>query len=286
MADIQLQCLGCSKSFLVSDDQAGQLVSCPRCNRKIAVPAPSENQEHAPKLTLRRETTVAGGSLCPSCGATMPSGAVICVQCGYDVRKGVRIGETTGWPPYVRWLLAGAGVLIVVMLVRVFVRPRPISEIVAPPAVQAPAPAPAAAVTAPAEALPAVTPVPVAASESPAPAQTNAPATEPQVSEEDLAQLEADYRVSLKARLDQQQPMYKPGDAVELRKLNGLVIRGKLQALNAEQAVVLREEGAATVALAELDRESRVRCDQDFRDKFIEFLVKKNVHSIRQPASP
>ncbi|MBU1910574.1 MAG: hypothetical protein KJ726_11045, partial [Verrucomicrobia bacterium] len=105
MADIQLQCLGCSKAFLVSDDQAGQLVSCPQCNRKIAVPVPSEQLDQAPKLTLRRDATVSGGNICPSCNTTMPPGAVLCVQCGYDVRKGVRLGETTGWPPYVRWLL-------------------------------------------------------------------------------------------------------------------------------------------------------------------------------------
>jgi len=283
MADIQLQCLGCNKSFLVSDNQAGLLVSCPQCNRQIAVPVPSERLDQAPKLTLRKEATVSGGHICPSCSATMPPGAVLCVECGYDVRKGVRLGETTGWPPYVRWLLAGAGVLIVVMLVKVFLRPQPISEIVAPPpAMPAPALAPTAAPSP--EATSPVAPGPVAAPETPAP--TEQAATEPGVSEEDLAQLEADYRASLKARLDQQEPMYKAGDAVEFRKVNGVVIRGKLQAVNPDSVVVLREEGEITVLLAELDRKSRVRCDTVFRDTSIEFLVKKNVHSLKPPPAP
>ncbi|MBP7828302.1 MAG: zinc ribbon domain-containing protein [Kiritimatiellae bacterium] len=287
MSDIQLQCLGCSKAFLVSDDQAGLLVPCPQCGRQIAVPVPSDQAERAPKLALRREGPLAAvGMNCPSCGATMPPGAVLCVECGYDVRKGVRLGETPGWPPYVRWLIAGAGVIIVVMLVKTFLRPHAISEIAAPaPAVQAPPPAPTAPVPAPeaapvAEPAPAPPPVPVP------PSETNAPLAEPEVSAEELTRLEADYRASLQGRLDQQQPLYRPGDVVELRKVNGLVIRGKLKSVDAQNALVLREEGEASVPLAELDRESRVRCDAAFRDKFIEYLVKKNIGSIRPPESP
>ncbi|HOW98783.1 MAG TPA: hypothetical protein P5567_15310 [Kiritimatiellia bacterium] len=288
MSDIQLQCLGCNKAFLVPEDQAGLLVACPQCNRKIAVPVPSDQIERAPKLAIRREEpAAASGMNCPSCGATMPPGAVLCVECGYDVRKGARLGETLGWPPYVRWLIAGAGVIIVVMLVKTFLRPHRISEIAAPPpAVQAP-PKPAAApaeTNAPAAAAsePAPAPLPVPA----APAETNAPAAAPQVSPEELAQLEADYRASLKGRLDQQQPLYRPGDLVELRKVSGLVIRGKLKAVEARGAVVVREEGETVVALADLDRESRVRCDAEFREKFIEFIVKKNMRSIQEPAAP
>ncbi|MBU1910720.1 MAG: hypothetical protein KJ726_11795, partial [Verrucomicrobia bacterium] len=106
------------------------------------------------------------------------------------------------------------------------------------------------------------------------------------ISEEDLAQLETDYRASLKARLDQQEPMYRTGDVVELRKVNGVVIRGTLQAVNPDSVVVLREEGEIAVVLAELDRKSRVRCDQEFRAMSIEFLVKKNVQSLKPPPAP
>jgi len=73
---------------------------------------------------------------------------------------------------------------------------------------------------------------------------------------------------------------------VELRKVSGLVIRGKLKAVEARGAVVVREEGETVVALADLDRESRVRCDAEFREKFIEFIVKKNMRSIQEPAAP
>ena len=291
MSDIQLQCLGCSKAFLVPEDQAGLLVPCPQCNRKIAVPVPSDQIERAPKLAIRREEPVAASGMnCPSCGVTMPPGAVLCVECGYDVRKGVRLGETIGWPPYVRWLIAGAGVIIVVMLVKTFLRPHAISEIAAPPpaAWVEPAAAPAAEAAkpepapAPAETNAAPAPLPVPA----APVETNQAAAAPEVDPEELARLEADYRASLKGRLDQQQPLYRPGDLVELRKVSGLVIRGTLKGADARGAVVVREEGEAVVPLAELDRESRIRCDAEFRDKFIEFIVRKNMRSIREPATP
>ena len=59
-----------------------------------------------------------------------------------------------------------------------------------------------------------------------------------------------------------------------------------MKSLGPEGAVVVREEGETTVALAEMDRESRVRCDQEFRDKIIEFKVKKDVRSIQPQASP
>jgi hypothetical protein len=40
-----------------------------------------------------------GLQACPSCGSSIPYGGALCVQCGFDVRKGAKIGTAQGPAP-------------------------------------------------------------------------------------------------------------------------------------------------------------------------------------------
>ena len=47
--------------------------------------------------------TIGTGGLCPGCGAALPARAVLCVGCGFDLRKGARLSTEDDAHP------AGAG---------------------------------------------------------------------------------------------------------------------------------------------------------------------------------
>src|SRR5688500_13852910 len=117
---IKVTC-ACGQSFAAKDELAGRTVKCPKCSRPLAIPAaggaaaipaaatqPMPQQPMMPQQLLPAapapaqsagglfdeigiSAAPAGTSPCPGCRAPMPVGAVLCVQCGYNLQLGRRM---------------------------------------------------------------------------------------------------------------------------------------------------------------------------------------------------
>lgn len=274
MKQIAVACTHCEHAFQVSGDLAGLLAECPRCGHQVTVPLPPSQAREAPRLKVKHESTISGATRCPSCGAPMEEGAVLCLQCGFHLQRGERIGQASGWPRVIIWVWVGAGLIILAGAVRFLLRPGSLEQAIPTPA--RPMEAPVTSAVATVESSPAPTPEPAAPPPEVQPDLAAAAGPSNAVpSAEELVRLEAEVRAELTARLDKAQPMYQPGERVELRQQNGLIIRGYLKALTPDAVLVMREEGETAVPLVLLDHQSRVRCDRAFRDRLIEWQVKK-----------
>jgi DNA-directed RNA polymerase subunit RPC12/RpoP len=73
-----VQCVNCSKEFSITDDMVGQNVICPNCGEHVLI----ASADGRPRVQLRRQESDAPHKVCPSCGAEMGEGAIVCVHCG------------------------------------------------------------------------------------------------------------------------------------------------------------------------------------------------------------
>ncbi|MHB8901499.1 MAG: zinc ribbon domain-containing protein [Thermoguttaceae bacterium] len=132
---IAVQCGGCHKRLSAEEKLAGRKVKCPQCGAVLVIPKPQpEPAGAAPITSLLDEYDVspaAAGTIgkpaagagatgggepdmrpkCPSCGKFLDVGAVLCVDCGYNLltRKrreelGSKESERRGFP----WLQVSA----------------------------------------------------------------------------------------------------------------------------------------------------------------------------------
>lgn len=115
---IRIKCQ-CGKALNVKDELAGKAVKCPGCGKTIRVPAksssasgaagkpaagkPAAGKPAAPRAPQAADDdglddlfaeegfgkTVAAA--CPSCGAEMKAGAVLCTKCGFNKQTGQRL---------------------------------------------------------------------------------------------------------------------------------------------------------------------------------------------------
>ncbi|HUE74267.1 MAG TPA: hypothetical protein VMP01_25525 [Pirellulaceae bacterium] len=110
---IKVTC-ACGQSFAAKDELAGRTVKCPKCSRPLAIPAAGgagavPASPLAPQPTAAAaapaagyqpsglfdevgiQSTPVGTQPCPGCRAPMPMHAVVCVQCGYNLKLGRRM---------------------------------------------------------------------------------------------------------------------------------------------------------------------------------------------------
>lgn len=219
---------------------------------------------------------------CPNCGSPMATGTVICLQCGFDRRSGKAPGDGGGKRPS-PVIIAGLVLLIVAALAVVFLRsfgteaapiappvaPEPAPQ--APPAQDAPQPEPAA----PAVVEPAAPVATEIAVETPAAPVVEA---EPVVPAIDWEAIAASHLQRLTTELDRRAPVYELGEAVELRMTNGLIHRGVYQRF-AEGEILLQvtTNESRTFDVETLDRGTRVRVEPEYRQKYLEYLVRQRV---------
>jgi len=80
---IEVRCpnLDCRKGFKLRDSLAGKKVKCPACGTVIKVPDRQATPEPLHYHPARQ--------ICTNCGAVLGVRAVICPQCGGDVRTGI-----------------------------------------------------------------------------------------------------------------------------------------------------------------------------------------------------
>jgi hypothetical protein len=97
MSDIKFSCPNCQQHVEADEGYAGIEIACPTCQVPFTIPAPiiAAPAIHAPAPALVVASTgariavppaqQASASSCPSCGAALSRGAVLCVQCGYNL---------------------------------------------------------------------------------------------------------------------------------------------------------------------------------------------------------
>ncbi|MCS6771702.1 MAG: zinc ribbon domain-containing protein [Kiritimatiellae bacterium] len=149
------------------------------------------------------------------------------------------------------------------------------------PAAEAPAPASSE----PASATAAEEPAAPSAPTTPEP-ETTAVAEEPHVESApaiDWEKVEQDQRQRITAEMDRRAPFFASGQLVEFRLTNGLVRRGTYQGRDAESAR-LKADGneVITIPIVSLDRNTRIRVDADYRQRYIEFLARQRVAEFRK----
>jgi hypothetical protein len=101
----QFSCDGCGKTYRWKPELAGRKVKC-KCGQAMHVPAPpapaaaESDDPFADALSEMAAAEEQGTTRviaeekarCPSCACVMESGAVLCVQCGYNSTTGKKIG--------------------------------------------------------------------------------------------------------------------------------------------------------------------------------------------------
>lgn len=81
----------CGATFQAKDALAGKRVKCPKCGSPLSIPRPASGPAPLEDLLddVKVEETTAPH--CPSCNAELKPGAVLCVNCGYDLKTGRKL---------------------------------------------------------------------------------------------------------------------------------------------------------------------------------------------------
>jgi DNA-directed RNA polymerase subunit RPC12/RpoP len=83
MSDIKFSCPQCQQHIQAEQGYAGMEISCPACNARMVVPGRP--------VAIPPPPPAVAGTACPSCGARLAPGAMLCTSCGYNVRTGQRL---------------------------------------------------------------------------------------------------------------------------------------------------------------------------------------------------
>ncbi len=85
----------CGQQFNARDELAGKTVKCPKCGGALKIPAPTPASSGLADL-LEEVGLREGKLVCPGCGEEMAPEAVLCVACGFDMKKGHRLKQRVG----------------------------------------------------------------------------------------------------------------------------------------------------------------------------------------------
>ena len=96
---IVVQCGACKKQFQAGEHLAGKKVKCPGCQAPLVIPGGQATpQQPAPANSIADlfddEVPVHHAAYgeaevkCPNCQVPVKPDAVLCIECGYDFRKG------------------------------------------------------------------------------------------------------------------------------------------------------------------------------------------------------
>ena len=103
MADIKFSCPHCQQHIQVDSSYGGTQIACPTCNGGLIIPgAPAAPTRVSLRVSAgtapaQTPTSVAdppsdsAASVCPSCSAALPRGAILCINCGYNLKTGQRM---------------------------------------------------------------------------------------------------------------------------------------------------------------------------------------------------
>src|SRR5215208_7702281 len=87
----KFSCAACGKEFRWKPEIAGRKAKC-KCGQTLTVPAappaPAAVQTAPPPPP---PAPAPATPACPECGADLPANAVLCVNCGYNLKTGQKI---------------------------------------------------------------------------------------------------------------------------------------------------------------------------------------------------
>lgn len=87
----------CGKQLSVKDEYAGKRVKCPGCGQPLSIPQlRAAGGEDGMSGLLDDAGVRSNVNRCPGCGAEISEEAVLCVMCGFDLRRGHRIKPRVG----------------------------------------------------------------------------------------------------------------------------------------------------------------------------------------------
>ena len=88
MSDIKFACPQCQQHIQAEAGYSGMEIACPSCGGRMLVPqlATAQSSPSPPVPPL-----APAGTACPACGAALAPQAILCTQCGYNLRTGQRL---------------------------------------------------------------------------------------------------------------------------------------------------------------------------------------------------
>ena len=105
MPNIKFSCPHCQQRIEAESGYAGTQITCPSCQGSFVVPASTVVPKIVPVMARTALTVAAAPSAppvsapqhpdtaagCPSCGAALSRGAILCTNCGYNLKTGRRM---------------------------------------------------------------------------------------------------------------------------------------------------------------------------------------------------
>ncbi len=79
-------CPYCQKQLEAENDMVGMELECPACDKMLKIP-PEKTQES----TQMEKLIYPGTKFCPNCKKDIASDAIICVNCGFDLKSGKKL---------------------------------------------------------------------------------------------------------------------------------------------------------------------------------------------------
>jgi len=225
---------------------------------------------------------------CPNCGAVIPEDAVLCVNCGYDLR--------TGRPVAPRRSFAAAGIiagvaagLVVGGAVGFLLGRKSVSGAERTVSAERVSPVSRPAGTSYPEG--AEETAAAAAGAEPAAATTGTATRAAGLAEEARAAQEGEevgqrmsaaerdrlrerIRQRLEAWLAKRYPPFEKDGQADLRLKSGIVHRGRFLGVKQDVVVIVKAGKPMELPLADLDRPSRLRVDMSYRRKYLESAVR------------
>lgn len=238
----------------------GLVAICPQCRAQVDVPATPPPEERKPHLL--RDRAINGARLCPLCHSTLPEHATRCERCGHDLTPAPpQASRPSAWVIVAILLATALALLALGLLAFGLLRSR--SNVSTPPVQEAPVDTQETAADE------------VAALPEPTPAEeTDAEA----VRQRELEEQKNRMRATLGKQLDQNRPPYTIGETVALRREDGMMLRGVVLEIAADRIVVSNALGQTqTVAIDQLDANTRLRCDPAFRQRFLDYSTEQRV---------
>lgn len=328
----KVHCRSCGHEFVaeVSEEELGEL-TCEACgSAALEVVQPREEEAEVPGLEKEgeesgaataegsgseEESTVGTGPsgvtlslrgeeeyievparTCPNCGAAIPEDAVLCVNCGYDLRSGQVLAARRVSP--LLTALAGLAIGLVIGGLAGYLAGRgryaavPVSALATVSAKVEPGAAAQATVsqTVPAES---------GAAESPQPPVLETPAVEEaqvatageqalssQPTAEERSELRQRIERRLRAWMEKRYPPYEKDKEADLRLRSGIVYRGRYLGVKGDTAVIVKGGESIEVPLAELDVASRLRADMAYRSQYLQRAVSRYERRVSGGAQP
>ncbi len=280
MADIQIHCGQCGAVYQVDRDAAGGMAVCPECGKEVALPKPAAPDSISARLHVMKDTTISGNRRCPRCDASLAADAIICYQCGYDLRDDVDQDSSSISIKLPAWLLPAIALLAWSAAVWFFgywsgktIAARAAEQELA---IQPQAPA----LPQPASNQVAEPVVPAARARTLTPAQI---AEQEARRQAEIARREEEQRIIVRQQLDQKFPFVPVGASVSVRRTNGQMHRGIVKALAEDHVVLITDGQDVEIPMNVLDQPSRLQCDKAFRERFIDFRAKQKAQNPEGP---